>query len=333
MSDSARRTGPKETPLDAISATIALRDQRDLMQHPFFSLAKAKRVAPILYTAGDVEVQVHALPDYGMATIWDADILIWAASQLVEAADRGRPTSRFIRFTPHQLLIAIGRAAGQRQYQLLRRALQRLQSTVILTTIRNGTNWRRQQFSWLNEWEDRLNGRGRSEGMEFVLPEWFFRGVVDRSLVLTIDPAYFKLTGGIERWLYRVARKHAGKQPDGWRFELKHLHLKSGSQARFSDFALDVRRIVQRQSLPGYRLTITRARRSTLLHIRPIDTKSPARLPVDNSVDQPQLPFGTSGAIRFGTSGAPNIESNEESNIVGGRRGFRRRGDPNGWRS
>jgi plasmid replication initiation protein len=49
--------------------------------------------------------------------------------------------------------------------------------------------------------------------MEFVLPDWFYRGVLDRSLVLAIDPAYFHLTGGIERWLYRVARKHAGRQP------------------------------------------------------------------------------------------------------------------------
>jgi hypothetical protein len=53
-----------------------------------------------------------------------------------------------------------------------------------------------------------------------------------RSLVLTIDPAYFALTDGIERWLYRVARRHAGHQPKGWAFELRHLHAKSGSAAR-----------------------------------------------------------------------------------------------------
>jgi plasmid replication initiation protein len=73
---------------------------------------------------------------------------------------------------------------------------------------------------------------GRVEGMEFVLPEWFYNSVIDRSLVLTIDPAYFRLTGGIERWLYRVARKHAGHQRHGWLFEVAHLHQKSGSLAR-----------------------------------------------------------------------------------------------------
>ncbi len=88
---------------------------------------------------------------------------------------------------------------------------------------------------------------GRVEGMEFVLPEWFYNGVVDRSLVLTIDPDYFRLTGGIERWLYRVARKHAGHQRHGWLFEIGHLHAKSGSLARISDFALDLRRIALRQ--------------------------------------------------------------------------------------
>src|SRR3546814_16883137 len=74
--------------------------------------------------------------------------------------------------------------------------------------------------------------------MEFVLPDWFYQGVLDRRLVLAIDPGYFRLTGGIERWLYRVARKHAGRQLNGWRFELRHLHAKSASQSRFSDFAL-----------------------------------------------------------------------------------------------
>ena len=133
-------------PFEALGGTVAPRDQRDLMERPFFSLAKAKRVKPILYKTGNTEVQVYAVPEHGMATIWDADVLIWAASHLVEAADRGLPTSRFFRFTPYQLLTAIGRATGNRDYTLLRGALSRLQSTVIRTTIRHGEGWRRQQF-------------------------------------------------------------------------------------------------------------------------------------------------------------------------------------------
>ncbi|MDH4992444.1 replication initiator protein A [Aquamicrobium lusatiense] len=245
------------------------RDQRDLMERPFFSLAKTKRIVPIRYAAGDIRVEVFAVPEHGMATIWDADVLIWAASQIVEAENHGLVTSRFLRFTPYQLLTATGRGTGIRAYDLLKGALDRLQSTSIRTTIRHDKHWRRLQFSWINEWELLTRHDGRVEGMEFVLPDWFYRGVIDRTLVLAIDPAYFRLTGGLERWLYRVARKHAGRQAEGWRFEFSHLHKKSGSLARPSDFALQMRRLILRQPLPGYRLAREIEDSRELLHIRP----------------------------------------------------------------
>jgi plasmid replication initiation protein len=276
------RTSPERQQLDlfvALPDDVSPRDQRDLMERPFFSLAKSKRTRPILYRTGEIEVQVYGLPEHGMATIWDADVLIWAGSQIVEAADHGLATSRLFRFTSYQLLTAIGRGTGLHQYQLLKGALQRLQSTVIKTTIRQGPGWRRQQFSWLNEWEELIDARGRCHGMEFILPDWFYQGVIDRSLVLTIDPAYFALTGGIERWLYRVARKHAGHQIRGWQFDLRHLHAKSGSIARYSDFALDLRRIVRRQGLPSYRLTLHRdADGRELLQVAPEHADHPQAL-------------------------------------------------------
>lgn len=273
------------------------RDQRDLMERPFFSLAKTPRTKPILYKATDIEVQVFGMPEHGMATIWDADVLIWAASQIVAAENNGLSTSRFVRFTPYHLLRAIGRPTGNHQYRLLKAALTRLQSTVIATTIRNGPHWRRRQFSWINEWEEMTTRSGRVEGMEFVLPEWFYNSVIDRSLVLTIDPAYFRLTGGIERWLYRVARKHAGHQRHGWIFEVAHLHQKSGSLARPSDFALDLRRIAARQQLPGYLLQIERKDGRELLCIRAENSSTGT---VDNTVNA----IGRSGARGIGTSGA-----------------------------
>ena len=295
-------------PFVVATGDAAPRDQRDLMERPFFSLAKRPRTTPILYRAADVEVQVFAMPEHGMATIWDADVLIWAASQLVAAENNGFTTSRFFRFMPYQLLRAIGRATGNRDYLLLKAALARLQSTVIATTIRNGRHWRRRQFSWINEWEELTTRAGRVEGMEFVLPEWFYASVIDRSLVLTIDPAYFRLTGGIERWLYRVARKHAGHQPEGWAFEVSHLHQKSGSSARPSDFALDLRRITARQSLPGYRLQTEWEDGRELLRFLPENLSTGT---VDNHVN----PIRTLGARSIGTLGAnPAPDSIEESN-------------------
>ncbi|PDT65069.1 replication protein A [Bradyrhizobium ottawaense] len=283
----------KLDPFVVATGDASPRDQRDLMERPFFSLAKAKRTIPILYEAGDIRVEVYAVPEHGMATIWDADVLIWAASQIVEAENLGLKTSRFLRFTPYQLLTAVGRQTGARDYKLLKGALARLQATVIRTTIRQGEHWRRHQFSWINEWEECARRDGRVEGMEFVLPDWFYRGVIDRSLVLTIDPAYFSLTGGIERWLYRVARKHAGRQPRGWQFEIAHLHEKSGSLVRVSDFALQIRRIAARQPLPGYQLRIERESRRELLRILPTKLST---APVDGAVEA----LGTSHANSIG---------------------------------
>ncbi len=84
------------------------------MAYPFFSLSKTHRVAPIDFAAGNVTIRVEAVPDHGMATIWDADILIWAASQIIEARDAGLRTSRLMAATPYEILTYVGRGTGSR---------------------------------------------------------------------------------------------------------------------------------------------------------------------------------------------------------------------------
>ena len=243
----------------ALPGDMAPRDAQDLMAYPFFSLAKSRRTQPIDFRMNDIAIRVEAVPEHGMATIWDADVLIWAASQIVEARDAGIRTSRLMQATPYEILSYIGRGTSLHDYLRLKAALDRLQSTSIATSIRQAAGRRLHRFSWINEWKERADGRGRPLGLELILPDWFYAGVIEEALVLTIDPAYFRLTGGIERWLYRLVRKHGGRQWHGWQFDFRHLYLKSGSLARFSDFALDVRRIAARQSLPGYRLAVSRA--------------------------------------------------------------------------
>jgi plasmid replication initiation protein len=239
---------------------IAARDAQDLMAWPFFSLAKSKRVRPIDFQMGEVSILVEATAEHGMATIWDADVLIWVASQIVEARDAGRPTSRLIAATPHEILAFTRRGTGKASYERLKAGLDRLQSTTIATSIRqcpspNGLR-RRHRFSWINEWQERVDGAGRASGIEMIIPDWFYEGVIDQALVLTIDSAYFALTGGLERWLYRLVRKHGGKQKGGWSFDLQHLHMKSGALSPPKRFAFELRDIVRRQALPGYALTI-----------------------------------------------------------------------------
>ena len=238
----------------ALPGDFAPRDAQDLMAYPFFSLSKSHRVAPIDFIAGNVAIRVEAVPDHGMATIWDADILIWAASQIVEARDAGLRTSRLMAATPYEILRFIGRGTSLRDYQRLKAALDRLQSTTVSTTIRQPLEGRRHRFSWINEWKERTDSNGRPDGIEMIVPDWFYQAVLDDALVLTIDRAYFNLTGGLERWLYRIVRKHGGRQRRGWRFDFRHLHQKSGSLSPFKRFAFELRDIIRRQPLPGYTL-------------------------------------------------------------------------------
>jgi len=239
----------------ALPSDIPARDQQDLMERPFFSLSKNKRTTPIEYKVGENYIRVTANEKHGMATIWDADVLIWAASQITEALSKGMKTSRFFRLSAYDLLTFIRRGTSGRDYERLKEAFRRLQSTSVETSIRQGKRKEHHQFSWLNEWKEIVDEQGRSLGLEFILPDWLYDGIINQRLVLSIDPAYFDLTSGIERWLYRVVRKHGGRQKTGWSFTFCQLYEKSGSMARFSDFAIDIRKIAARQSIPEYWLS------------------------------------------------------------------------------
>jgi len=101
----------------ALPSDIPARDQQDLMERPFFSLSKNKRTEPLEYRVGENYIKVTAPEEYGMATIWDADILIWAASQITEALDRGMKTSRFFRLSAYDVLKFTRRDTGGKGYK------------------------------------------------------------------------------------------------------------------------------------------------------------------------------------------------------------------------
>lgn len=226
------------------------------MSNPFFSIAKSPRTQPINYHVGNIAIRVEAVAEYGMATIWDADILIWAITHLVEAANNGLSLSRHLISTPYEILTFLNRGVGLRDYQRLKAALDRLQSTTIVTSIRQLNNRRNHRFSWINEWREKTDLAGRPQGLEILLPDWLFSGVVDPTQTLALDPAYFAISSGLERWLYRLVRKHGGRQKDGWSFDFSHLHAKSGSLSPYKRFSFELRKIIARQPFPEYVLSL-----------------------------------------------------------------------------
>lgn len=140
-------------------------------------------------------------------------------------------------------------ATARNEHQPLNGALTRLQATAIRSTIRLAEPWRCRQNSRINEWRQLISRSGRGEGLEFVLPESFCRSALDRRLVVALDAAYFALSVGIERWLYRLARStRSGSQTA--RISGFGISVGRARVSHVSDFALDIvaRQLVRKLS-------------------------------------------------------------------------------------
>ncbi|WP_394443063.1 replication initiator protein A (plasmid) [Sphingobium naphthae] len=240
---------------------ISLRDYQETMQRPFFSLSKRKRIKPIDYVSPDRTVTVQVLPNsaYGMATIWDADIMIYLASHLNEMRERGtNDISPVIRLQPGDLLKRICWGTSGRAYERLVSALDRLQATTIKTNIRASNKSRETTFSWIDSYTHLVDERTqRSLGMEITLSKWFFDGVMDKRNVLSISPLYFEITSGLGKWLYRASRKHAGGNgAEGFTIGFETLHQKSGSESSYPVFKRKLMELARHNELPDISLEV-----------------------------------------------------------------------------
>lgn len=275
---------------------LPMRDQRETMERPFFSLSKRKRIKPIEYVSpnGEVFVNVYPNAEFGMATIWDVDVLIWAASTINNMRKRGaNDVPRTLHFQPYDVLKTISRDTGGREYRLLREALGRLQATTIVTNIRVQKGKKQRQFSWIESWTDLQDEETQqSKGMSITLSDWFYEGVLMDGGLLAIDPLYFSITGGRERWLYRIARKHAGGAGEsGFAISMPTLFEKSGAEGTYRRFKFEIQALAKRNKVPGYALSLELGEGEPMLRM----TRRDAMPPVAEIMPfEPLAPAGSS---------------------------------------
>lgn len=239
----------------ALIGDVPFRDEREAMSAPLVSLSKNKRTRIEWEGPSGQKVLVTAPDEYGVATIWDYDVLLWAISQINEAVNAGLAVSPKIEFHPYNLLKAVGRNTGGQGYAELKAALHRLRATGVAykSTALNGKKRKLGAFNLLSGFQIEENEDGHAKAAWLELPLWLFQAVTEDRDVLAISPAYFDLTGGLDRFLYRLARRHAGKQA-GWIFTFRDLHGRSGSTQSYGDFARDLRKAIARNALPEYSL-------------------------------------------------------------------------------
>jgi len=240
----------------------SLRDDVDIMSLPFFSIEKTPRMEPIEFerVVGDRRQYIRVSPgEFGLATIWDNDIILYLRTQIIEALNKNQDVGRRVSFHIHDCLVATGRRTGGREYASFRDALMRLKTTSVLTNISTSDEIADEGFGWIESYrilKDRTaSGVEKMTSCEVMVSEWLFGLFVNSRRALAIDSAYFDLQGGLERKLYGILRKHLGNQP---RFHIGVDSLKDlcGVKRDLRRFTYDLKKIVEK-GLPGFDLELT----------------------------------------------------------------------------
>jgi len=231
-----------------------IRDIMELMEVPFVALSK-NRTKPIIYESLDgrkrVRISRHTL--HYVASIYDWDIILLVSSKLQEMINSGSDIPpRTLIIPRHELLKEIHKHDGKKQEKDLKSSLSRLQTTAIETTIYNEDGRYDAGFGFLDSWG--YTDRKDVKEFRITLSQWLYDITCHKGSLLKVNPAYFRITSGLKKFLYRTARKHVGTQNESWMFSLEILYEKSGSEQDLRLFKRDLKKIVRDNDIPDYSL-------------------------------------------------------------------------------
>ncbi len=246
---------------------VGTKDSRSIMDVAVFRLSKKDKRAgeTIRYEMSDGYVEVKAGPD-GMASVWDYDIVLMLVSHLTESMNlyrEGKCEKPGRTFRPHvsEILKFCRKGDGGKQADEIVAALDRLKGTTI-KNVRNRTAAKSGRAMLEVEAEGLLNSyrvisytdSGKVASVEIEAPNWLYREVTTgkRPDVLTVHPDYFLIDPGIGRFVYRLARRAAGKRQAKWAFQT--IYDRSGSSGTFKEFCRILRRIIKSNEIPEYLL-------------------------------------------------------------------------------
>lgn len=227
------------------------------MEAPIFSLSTQEDKQIWLWTSEDGKKTVEVAPSfYGRATLFDKDVLIFAASQLIAAINKGEKPSKTIRFKAADYFKATKRGTGGNEYERFKTSLDRLSGTRIKTNIKTDNTKKTNGFGIIDGWSviEKKERNDQMVAVEITLSEWLYNTIIEKD-VLTITPQYFEIRKPLERRLYEIARKHVGKQ-DYWKISLDKLKGKCGSIRELRKFRLDIKNICVSDNIPDYSLAL-----------------------------------------------------------------------------
>lgn len=243
-----------------------VRSERHLMAYPFFDLSKTPRRRPIIYDDGKVRIEVHGSA-LGVPTIWDAELILYVASLMIMAMNRGEVPGKTFVFAAHDFLRVARRAVGGRDYARIEGMLSRLQGGQIKTTIEAGGKGYAGFFSWFSqaEIEYRIDARGRKQmrAIRITLCDWLYNAILQDRRILAIHDGYFDLSP-IERRLYEIGRAHCGNQPT-FKIGIEKLLRRVGAEMKLDKFKHLLKGVSEQHKLPEYDIVLTNDPKSPLV--------------------------------------------------------------------
>ena len=235
-------------------ALTSFKDDMASMEHPVFSLATKPDIRILHYEQNGNTLTI--IPSsLGLATIHDKDILLYCASYLRAAINRGEVPSRIIRFAAYDFFCSTNRLTNGRSYLRFKDSLRRLSGTRIETNIKTGGLTIEEGFGLVDAWRAvKEDKSGRVIAAEIRVSEWFYNAILANEL-LTIHQDYFRLRMPLERRIYEIARKHCGDAP-AFKIRLDKLHKKTGSSSTLREFRRMLGKTVTTNHLPDYEIAL-----------------------------------------------------------------------------
>lgn len=235
-------------------AITSFKDDMASMEHPVFSLATKPDTRTLRYehNGNTLTITPSAL---GLPTIYDKDILLYCASHLMAAINRGEEPSQRIRFAAYDFFVSTNRQTCGVYYQNFEDCLNRLRGTTINTNIKTGEVVISSGFGLIDSWNAiKKDSKERAIAVEVKVSDWFYNAILANEL-LTINKDYFRLRKPIERRIYEIARKHCGDAPY-FKIGLDKLHKKMGTTAPIRKLRFQVRAVEKTNHLPDYEIAL-----------------------------------------------------------------------------
>jgi plasmid replication initiation protein len=201
------------------------RNERNLMLFPFCSTSKKKRLKAIEYKSSDGKrwLLVTANHNFGMAKIWDFDILRFALSKAGEIKKLTNYFPSSIEFTVYECLKAIKRDPKNGKNVIwFREALRRLASTTYMGNIFKDDTKIETGFTLIRYEYFEESARGRADKVRLTFDERLLESARYQNGLLAIDHNVVKEESGIKKRLLELVKVSKGDAKE-WIVGLQRL--------------------------------------------------------------------------------------------------------------